>query len=88
MGAFLRKEGIHCEILNAKQHEREGAIIAQAGKLGAVTVATNMAGRGVDIILGGNPQDPEQSRRVLDSSRHQRWRTRSNNICCYNAELL
>ncbi len=66
LGAMLRKEGIHCEILNAKQHEREGAIIAQAGKLGAVTVATNMAGRGVDIILGGNPQNPEQSRRVCE----------------------
>jgi len=66
LGALLRKEGIHCEILNAKQHEREGAIIAQAGKLGAITVATNMAGRGVDIVLGGNPQDPEQSRRVCE----------------------
>jgi len=66
LGALLRKEGIHCEILNAKQHEREGAIIAQAGKPGAITVATNMAGRGVDIVLGGNPQDPEQSRRVRE----------------------
>jgi len=66
LGALLRKEGIHCEILNAKQHEREGAIIAQAGKPGAITVATNMAGRGVDIVLGGNPQDPEQSRRVCE----------------------
>ncbi len=66
LGALLRKEGIHCEILNAKQHEREGAIIAQTGKLGAVTVATNMAGRGVDIILGGNPPTPEEAQRVRE----------------------
>jgi preprotein translocase subunit SecA len=67
LGMLLKREGIQCEILNAKQHEREGAIIAQAGRLGAVTVATNMAGRGVDIVLGGNPQDPEQSRRVCEA---------------------
>lgn len=66
LGMLLKREGIKCEILNAKQHEREGAIIAQAGKLGAVTVATNMAGRGVDIVLGGNPQDSEQSRRICE----------------------
>ena len=66
LGAMLRKEGIHCEILNAKQHEREGTIIAQAGKSGAITVATNMAGRGVDIILGGNPPSPEEAQRVKE----------------------
>lgn len=54
---LLSLDGIPHEVLNAKNHEREGAIIAQAGKRGAVTVATNMAGRGVDIILGGNPPD-------------------------------
>ncbi len=64
LGAMLRKQGIHCEILNAKNHKQEGAIIAQAGKLGAVTVATNMAGRGVDIILGGNPPDKQQAEKV------------------------
>jgi preprotein translocase subunit SecA len=53
----LRKSGIKHEVLNAKQHEREAHIIAQAGKFGAVTVATNMAGRGVDIMLGGNPEE-------------------------------
>lgn len=53
----LEKAHIPHEVLNAKNHEREGAIIAQAGRRGAVTVATNMAGRGVDIILGGNPPD-------------------------------
>jgi len=67
LGQLLKREGIKCEILNAKQHEREGAIIAQAGRLGAVTVATNMAGRGVDIVLGGNPQNPEQSRGVCEA---------------------
>ncbi|MBI2633753.1 MAG: preprotein translocase subunit SecA, partial [Parcubacteria group bacterium] len=58
LSKLLSREGIPHELLNAKNHEREGAIIAQAGKKGAVTVATNMAGRGVDIILGGNPPDP------------------------------
>ena len=52
----LAKRGIPHEVLNAKQHFREAEVIAQAGRLGAVTVATNMAGRGVDILLGGNPE--------------------------------
>jgi preprotein translocase subunit SecA len=55
LGKLLEVSGIPHNILNAKNHEREGEIIAQAGKKGAVTIATNMAGRGVDIILGGNP---------------------------------
>ena len=66
LSQMLSREGIKHEVLNAKQHEREAAIHAQAGRFEAVTVATNMAGRGVDIILGGNPQDPEQSRRVCE----------------------
>ncbi len=53
---FLSRRGIDHEVLNAKQHHREAEIIAQAGRPGAVTVATNMAGRGVDIMLGGNPE--------------------------------
>lgn len=53
---FLRKEGIRHEILNAKHHEREAEIVAQAGRKGAVTIATNMAGRGTDIMLGGNAE--------------------------------
>jgi len=57
---LLTRKGIPHHILNAKQHEREAYIVAQAGRPGAVTVATNMAGRGVDIILGGNPGDGEQ----------------------------
>ncbi|MEG0546917.1 MAG: preprotein translocase subunit SecA [Oscillospiraceae bacterium] len=52
----LKKRGIKHEVLNAKYHEKEAEIIAQAGKFGAVTIATNMAGRGTDIILGGNPE--------------------------------
>ncbi len=59
LSQFLKAEGIPHEILNAKNHEREGEIIAQAGKVGGVTIATNMAGRGVDIKLGGNPNTPE-----------------------------
>lgn len=54
---LLQQEGVPHQILNAKNHEREAEIIAQAGRKGAVTVATNMAGRGVDILLGGNPPD-------------------------------
>lgn len=52
----LDQKGIPHEVLNAKQHDREAAIVAQAGRLGAITVATNMAGRGVDVLLGGNPE--------------------------------
>ncbi len=55
LSRLLDREGIKHEVLNAKQHAREADIIAQAGRPGAVTVATNMAGRGVDIMLGGNP---------------------------------
>src|SRR5262249_56444747 len=53
---LLKKAGIPHQVLNAKQHERESKIVAQAGRKGAVTVATNMAGRGTDILLGGNPE--------------------------------
>ena len=64
LSEFLKEAGVPHEILNAKNHEREGAIIAQAGREGAVTVATNMAGRGVDIILGGNPPDSSEAQKV------------------------
>ena len=56
LSAILKRNGVPHEVLNAKQHEREAAIIARAGVVGAVTVATNMAGRGTDIMLGGNPE--------------------------------
>lgn len=60
LSEYLKSEGVPHEILNAKNHEREGEIIAQAGREGAVTIATNMAGRGVDIKLGGNPSVEEK----------------------------
>ena len=63
---MLKRQGIAHEVLNAKYHEREAAIIAQAGRKGAVTVATNMAGRGTDIMLGGNPEF------IADLELHQR----------------
>ncbi len=56
LSALFKKRGIPHEVLNAKQHEREAKIVAQAGRAGAVTIATNMAGRGTDILLGGNPE--------------------------------
>ena len=56
LSGLLKKRGIPHEVLNAKNHEREAAIVAQAGRKGSVTVATNMAGRGTDIMLGGNPE--------------------------------
>jgi preprotein translocase subunit SecA len=62
---FLQRRNIPHEILNAKNHEREALIIAQAGREGAVTISTNMAGRGVDIILGGDPPDLEMQKRVI-----------------------
>ena len=56
LSKYLTKAGVRHEVLNAKQHEREAAVVARAGTMGAVTVATNMAGRGTDIMLGGNPE--------------------------------
>jgi len=56
VSALLKKKGIKHNVLNAKEHEREAEIVAQAGKFGGVTIATNMAGRGTDILLGGNPE--------------------------------
>ena len=56
LSSLLKRAGIPHNVLNAKHHEKEAAIIAQAGKFGAVTIATNMAGRGTDIILGGNAE--------------------------------
>ncbi len=76
---LLRRRGVIHEILNAKNHEKEALIIAQAGKLGAVTISTNMAGRGVDILLGGDPiniglQDEVRQRgglHVIGTERHE-----------------
>jgi preprotein translocase subunit SecA len=79
LSVYLNQAGIPHELLNAKNHEREAQIIAQAGRLKAVTVATNMAGRGVDIVLGGNPISQEEAQKVkelgglkvLGSERHE-----------------
>ncbi len=79
LGESLRRQGVPHEILNAKHHEREAEIIAQAGRRGAVTIATNMAGRGVDIILGGNPPDAAEAEfvrsvgglHVIGTERHE-----------------
>ncbi|HEX3095594.1 MAG TPA: preprotein translocase subunit SecA [Patescibacteria group bacterium] len=63
----LKREGLKFELLNAKNHEREAQIIAQAGRPGAITLATNIAGRGVDILLGGNPVDKEEAKLVREA---------------------
>jgi len=84
LSELLKREGIPHNVLNAKQHEREAEIVAQAGRKGSVTIATNMAGRGTDIVLGGNPEglarewrranpdaSEEEYRAVLESFREQ-----------------
>ncbi|MFF2514289.1 preprotein translocase subunit SecA [Streptomyces sp. NPDC058086] len=73
LSALLRKRGVRHEVLNAKNHQREAQIVAQAGRKGAVTVATNMAGRGTDIMLGGNPESliaAELEKRELTEEEH------------------
>jgi len=81
LSAILRKLGISHQVLNAKQHEREAQIIAQAGRPGAVTIATNMAGRGTDIVLGGNLEKelaaapPEQHERIRAD-----WQSRHDQV--------
>ena len=71
LSAILTKKGIRHEILNAKNHAREALIIAEAGAKGAVTIATNMAGRGTDIKLGGNPEFRARKRAGTDASKEQ-----------------
>ncbi|OHA83316.1 MAG: preprotein translocase subunit SecA [Candidatus Yonathbacteria bacterium RIFCSPLOWO2_01_FULL_47_33b] len=66
LSEYLKREGVRHEVLNAKNHEREGEIIAQAGRKGGVVIATNMAGRGVDIKLGGNPGSREEAEEIKD----------------------
>ena len=68
---LLRRNGVKHNILNAKNHEREAEIVAQAGRLGAVTIATNMAGRGTDILLGGNPEYLAKKRMREEGFEHE-----------------
>src|SRR3989454_6445087 len=73
LSGYLNRRGVPHHVLNAKQHEKEAMIVAQAGRLGVVTVATNMAGRGVDILLGGNPEylaRQEMAARDFDNDRY------------------
>jgi len=65
LAEMMEREGLNVQYLNAKNHQKEAEIISQAGKPGAITLATNMAGRGVDIILGGNPPTKEDQEKVL-----------------------
>lgn len=64
LSAYLKRTGVQHQVLNAKNHEQEGSVIAQAGRKGSVVIATNMAGRGVDIILGGIPSTTEEQEEV------------------------
>jgi preprotein translocase subunit SecA len=69
LSEMLQRRGVVHQVLNAKNHEKEAYIIAQAGKPGAVTVATNMAGRGVDILLGGNPEEKNKDEWLADHNK-------------------
>lgn len=77
---LLRRRGIKHEVLNAKNHTREAQIIADAGKKGAVTVATNMAGRGVDIILGGDSPKHPDGRPMLDMPEGKAWKKNHDEV--------
>jgi preprotein translocase subunit SecA len=84
LSAALKKRGISHVVLNAKQHERESEIVAQAGRKGSVTIATNMAGRGTDIILGGNPEfaaaartaeiEDDSEKKRIETEIHEHWK--------------
>jgi len=81
LAGLLAKDGIHHEVLNAKQHDREAEIIAQAGSPGAVTIATNMAGRGTDIVLGGSLESalaalPDPNDEVAHQRAREQWEQR------------
>ncbi|MCL4353058.1 preprotein translocase subunit SecA [Patescibacteria group bacterium] len=77
---LLRRRGIRHEVLNAKNHEREAEIIAKAGEKGAVTVATNMAGRGVDIVLGGDTPKAADGKEPRNTSLWREWEKKHNEV--------
>ena len=80
LSELLKRRGIKHELLNAKNHLREAEIISQAGKKGAVTIATNMAGRGVDIILGGEPPQNEDGTTHTSSPAYKKWQKEHDEI--------
>jgi len=77
---MMQKNGLNPEILNAKNHEKEARIIAQAGKLGAITIATNMAGRGVDIVLGGAEPSSAKASDGKPSKEWEEWKKENENV--------
>src|SRR5437764_4911632 len=89
LSGYLNRRGVPHHVLNAKQHEKEAMIVAQAGRVGSVTVATNMAGRGVDILLGGNPEylaRQEMASRGFDNDRYLLFETTQEERDEYQAE--
>ena len=89
LSGVLNRRGIQHHVLNAKNHEKEAMIVAQAGSKGAVTVATNMAGRGVDILLGGNPEflaRQEMAAREFDNDRYLLFEMDDEERAAYEAE--
>ncbi|HXF36933.1 MAG TPA: SEC-C metal-binding domain-containing protein, partial [Actinomycetota bacterium] len=90
LSGYLQRRGIPHHVLNAKQHEKEAMIVAQAGRKGAVTVATNMAGRGVDILLGGNPEylaRQEMAAKGWDNDRYLLFEMDAEERSAYEAEF-
>jgi len=89
LSSLLNRRGVKHHVLNAKNHEKEAMIVAQAGRKGAVTVATNMAGRGVDILLGGNPEflaRQEMAARDFDNDRYLLFEMDEEERAAYEAE--
>jgi preprotein translocase subunit SecA len=89
LSGYLNRRGVPHHVLNAKNHEKEAMIVAQAGRIGAVTVATNMAGRGVDILLGGNPEylaRQEMAAREFDNDRYLLFEMDEEERAEYEAE--
>jgi preprotein translocase subunit SecA len=89
LSGLLNRRGVQHHVLNAKNHEREAVIVAQAGRKGSVTVATNMAGRGVDILLGGNPEylaRQEMSARDFDNDAYLLFEMEESDRAAYEAE--
>ncbi len=89
LSQYLRRAGVTHNVLNAKHHEREAEIVAQAGRFGSVTIATNMAGRGTDIVLGGNPEMLAKSEiHETESEKYQEAMTRYKELCSKEKERV